>query len=137
VVFGSKSAGFADRSLWEEAKSKNARALEQVIEDGLDGTSVTAVLIGRETASRFWVKHEIRESVRRGNALLGIHLSSLHDQSGRTSRKGAVPRLLRTHSAPIYTWTNAQEFGEWVESAWQARNAEPGILESIATFLGF
>lgn len=84
VIEGAKSVGFADRSLWEDAKTKGQRALENLITDGMKGTSVTVVLIGQETASRPWVKFEIEESIRRKNALLGVRIHHLPSECGLT-----------------------------------------------------
>ena len=134
VVFGSKSAGFADRSLWEEAKVKSRARLEKLIEDGLDGTSVTAVLIGRETAQRAWVKHEIKRSLARGNALVGIHIHKIPDRNGRTTRRGAIPSLLKRQSAPIADWSGAHDLGQLVERAWQDRN-DPSFLQQFLKWL--
>ena len=136
LLFGDRSVGFADRSLWEEAESKNARALKRIIQEGLVGTSVTAVLIGSETADRRWVAYEIEQSVERGNALIGVHIHKLRGQNGSVARKGRIPPLLRRHGASIHTWTNAQDFGEWVESAWQEQNPEPGFFDKLSKFLG-
>jgi len=137
VVFGAKSAGFADRSLWEEAKAKNQRALEKLIADGLDGTSVTAVLIGSKTASRRWVKYEIAQSIKCGNALLGIHINKVPDRTGKTMHRGTVPKLLRDCQAPIHEWTNVKDFSAWVEEAWRAKNERPSLWDRIARALGF
>jgi len=137
IVFGAKSAGFADRSLWEEAKEKNQRALERLIDEGLEGTSVTAVLIGSQTASRPWVRYEINESIRRRNALLGLHINKVPDRKGGTARRGRVPSLLNEHGAPTHVWSTAKDFGEWVEEAWRKQNEKPGFIDRIARALGF
>ena len=63
VVEGTAAAGFQDASLWEEAKKKGDEALKRLIKAGLEGTTVTAVLIGAETASRKWVDYEIQQSI--------------------------------------------------------------------------
>lgn len=137
LLFGDKSVGFSDRSIWEEAKEKNRAALRRLIQEGLSGTSVTAVLIGANTASRPWVIYEIEQSIERGNALLGIHIHKLRDRNGKVARKGRVPQLLNKHGAKLYTWTNAREFGEWVESAWREQNEEPGFFDKLAKLLEF
>jgi hypothetical protein len=85
------SAGFFDASVREEAKNKNDTALRSFIEEGLKNTSVTAVLIGSETASRKWVKFEIAESVDRGNGLIGIRVHNMKDLRGNTSARGTNP----------------------------------------------
>jgi MTH538 TIR-like domain (DUF1863) len=70
-------AGYFDYSLWETAKSKSPQNLKRMIDDGLEGTTVTAILIGGETANRPWVKYEIEQSIKRGNGLLGIYIHNV------------------------------------------------------------
>lgn len=113
---GQAAAGFYDASLWESAKAKGDDALRRLINDGLKGTSVTAVLIGAETAQRRWVNYEIDKSLERGNGLLGVYIDQLKDRDGRTARRGAVPKRLREEGAPVYEWDH-QRFGAWVENA--------------------
>lgn len=116
LLFGAKSVGFADRSLWEKAKTKGRRALENLILSGLEGTSATIVLIGEKTADRRWVDFEIEESYERNNALIGIRIHHLADQYGYASRRGRVPSFLRKIGAPIYNWeANPHDLGDWVE----------------------
>ena len=43
----------------------------------MNGTSVTVVLIGAETADRPWVRYEIAESWNRNNGLVGIRIHNL------------------------------------------------------------
>jgi len=61
---GYNVAGYWDHSLWEATKSRGEDALKKLIQSGLDGTTVTAVLAGAETASRYWVQYELIESWR-------------------------------------------------------------------------
>jgi len=129
MLFGAKSVGFVDRSLWEEAKAKRDPALKRLIANALVGTSVTVVLIGRETAGRRWVKHEIRESIKRGNAILGLHINSAPGRDRRLAHRGRVPHALKAGGYPVYEWTNAKDFGEWVEAAWNDQKGEPDFLE--------
>jgi hypothetical protein len=116
VVEGCAAAGFQDASLWEEAKRKGDAAIKKLINDGLDGTTVTVVLIGSETAKRKYVGYEIDQSIARGNGLLGIYVHNLKDQNGKTSSKGAVPAALAAAQAPVYEWDQTK-FGGWVETA--------------------
>jgi hypothetical protein len=67
-------ASWSDASIWEEAKRKGDDAIRRLIDNGLKNTSVTAVLIGEETASRRWVNYEIEKSIKRGNGLLGVRI---------------------------------------------------------------
>ncbi|WP_437570005.1 TIR domain-containing protein [Sorangium sp. So ce542] len=116
VVEGTAAAGFQDASLWEEAKKKGDDALKRLINAGLENTTVTAVLIGAETASRKWVDYEIQRSIERGNGLLGIYIDGLKDKDGKTSVRGVVPKRLSEAGAPVYFW-DRDKFGQWVEAA--------------------
>lgn len=118
IVEGTAAAGFQDASLWEEAKKKGDTAINALINEGLEGTTVTVVLIGSETASRKYVTYEIEKSIERGNGLLGIHIHNLLDQNQRPSLRGAVPTTLILAGAKIYDWDRTK-FGEWVEAAYQ------------------
>lgn len=118
VVEGTSAAGFHDASLWEEAKAKGDAAIKALIDQGLQGTSVTVVLIGTETASRKYVKYEIAQSIARGNGLLGVRIHNIKDNYGNTNSWGAAPEALVRAGAPIYEYQYGK-LGEWVETAFQ------------------
>ena len=112
-----ETAGFFDAGIWEEAKKKGDAAVKKMIDDALVGTSVTAVLIGAETATRPYVKYEIDQSIARGNGLLGIRIHNIKDPSGKTDQWGANP-LPAAYS--VYDWVNDNGYlnlGAWVEAA--------------------
>lgn len=118
LLFGAQSVGFADRSLWENAKTTGRKALQRLIRDGLDGTTATVVLIGEETADRKWVRFEIEESWERNNALIGVRIHHLANQFGWAAPRGRVPALLEEIGAPIYDWgANPHDLGNWVDDA--------------------
>lgn len=54
-----KTAGFWDAASWEEVKKKGEDAILRWIDNQLNGTSVTVVLIGAETSERKYVGYEI------------------------------------------------------------------------------
>lgn len=87
-----------------------------MINTGLEGTSVTVVLIGAETANGPWVDYEIRESIKRGNGLLGIRIHGIKDQDGRRSARGSVPDALLEGNYSVHDWDRAQ-VGRWIERA--------------------
>jgi len=131
-----EAAGFWDASLWEEAKKKGKAAIRRMIDEGLESTSVTAVLIGAETSKSEWVLYEIEKSYERGNGLLGVHIHMLEDisRSGRTDRKGSPDfgkigedrygnGVYFPGKYGIYDYkpTGYAKLGEWVEKA--ARDA--------------
>lgn len=126
-----ESAGFWDASLWEEAKKKGNEAIKRMIDNGLEGTSVTVVLIGAETSDRDWVKYEIKKSHERGNGLLGVYIHNIEDKDERTDKKGdnhfgEIDKDKEGNSVyfwqlyPIYDWVDDDGYnnlGDWVEEA--------------------
>ena len=116
IVDGTAAAGFQDASLWEETKKKGDAAIKSLIDKGLQGTTVTVVLIGSETANRKYVRYEIEQSVARGNGLLGIYIHTLKDKDGKTCSQGAIPPALIATGAPVYYW-DRDTFGDLVEMA--------------------
>ena len=69
-----EASGFWDASLWEEAKKKGDAAIKKIIDDAMVGTSVTAVLIGAETANRTYCQYEITRSHALGKGMLGVYI---------------------------------------------------------------
>ena len=126
-----ESAGFWDASLWEEAKKKGNEAIKKMIDNGLEGTSVTVVLIGAKTSDRDWVKYEIKKSHERGNGLLGVYINNIEDKDERTDKKGdnyfgEIDKDKEGNSVyfwqlyPIYDWVDDDGYnnlGDWVEEA--------------------
>jgi hypothetical protein len=134
VVLGNSAAGFQDASLWEKTKKQGTAAVKKLIDRGLEGTTVTCVLIGQKTANRRYVTYEIEQSVKRGNGLLGIHINGIKDIKGDSNFwRGDVPAALEKYNAPIYDW-DQNSFGEWVEKAYQRANEGPpkNLFEEIA-----
>src|SRR4051812_9975414 len=86
---GREAAGFFDSSLWETVKRQGEAAIKKAINEGLNNTSVTVVLVGAETSSRAWVKYEIDQSLNRGNGLVAVYINGVKDLSGKTDPKGA------------------------------------------------
>jgi hypothetical protein len=86
-----KQETFVDGSIWETAKGKGDSYLKKLIEDGLNRTSVTAVLIGQGTANRRWVNYEIVKSFERGNGIMGVHINRIRGKDGYIVSRGANP----------------------------------------------
>src|SRR5258706_13556390 len=79
-VVGCAAAGFVDASLWEKAKNTSDDAVKSLISKALNGTTVTVVFIGNQTAGRKFIDYEIDQSIARGNGLLGVKIHNLKDQ---------------------------------------------------------
>lgn len=82
---------FTDGSIWEKEKTKGPVAIMKLIENGLNKTSVTAILIGEETANRRWVNYEIIKSFDRGNGILGVHINRIRGKHQAISARGLNP----------------------------------------------
>jgi hypothetical protein len=86
-----EAAGFYDASIWETARKQGDIALKRLINDGLENTTNTCVLIGSSTYSRPWVRYEILKSFKRGNHLFGVHINSIKGKDGLTKTSGPNP----------------------------------------------
>ena len=123
LVDGLSAAGFHDQSLWEETRKKGDEAVKRLINTGLEGTSVTAVLIGARTASRRYVTYEIERSVACGNGILGIRINHIKGMNGLADPPGLIPEALTRVGAPVYTYEYGK-LGDWVERAYKKANPD-------------
>jgi hypothetical protein len=113
-----EAAGFFDASIWGNAKLSGDVGIKRVINAGIDGTSVTCVLVGSETYDRRWVRYEIIKSFQKGNALLAVHINSIKGRDQLTKPKGPNPLsyLGVTYSESGLTATLWQHVnGDWNE----------------------
>jgi len=78
---------------WEKVP-KNETSIARWISNQMEGRTCTIVLIGVETANRYWVQREIIESWNKGMGVVGIHTHNLNDPNGSIFRprwQGANP----------------------------------------------
>jgi hypothetical protein len=119
VTQGKEAAGFIDAADFEQLKEDGDDAIQAWIDDQLDGTSVTVVLVGKDTCDSRWVKYEIEKSEEIGNGLLGIDISKIKDLGGKTSERcGKIP-----NGYDFYLWNNDDGYnnmGDWIEKAAKA-----------------
>lgn len=84
-------SGVIDKADFEKIKRKGDQAVYNWIDSQLEGTSVTVVLIGEATLNRPFVHYEICKSLKRGNAIIGVHIHDICDMvTKNTSLKGNV-----------------------------------------------
>jgi hypothetical protein len=76
---------------WEAITRGGDQAIQNWIDEQLNGKSCTIVLIGAHTAGRKWINYEIEKSWNDGKGLLGIYIHNLQDRDGRQSSKGSNP----------------------------------------------
>lgn len=70
VTQGKEAAGFIDKAEFEKIKRTGETAVHNWIDNQLNGTSVTVVLIGSDTLNRPFVQYEICESLKKVMGLL-------------------------------------------------------------------
>lgn len=122
-----ETAGFWDAAEWESVKKQGDIAVKRWINNQLEGTSVTVVLIGAETSSRKWVRYEIEKSYEKGNGIVFIYIHKLKDKDGNTDKKGDTDfGKINGHDFSdlytIYDWVDDngyENLGDWVERAAQ------------------
>lgn len=132
VVRGEKETQpFLDKADWESIKRTGRSAIERWIEDQLNGTSVTVVLIGSGTYDREWVRYEIKRSHELRKGIVGIYIHNVKDPQTGQDTKGRNPldywtvkqngisvpfsRLYKT-----YDWVNDDGYlncSGWIEAA--------------------
>ena len=86
-----EAAGFFDASIWGNAELSGDVGIKRVVNSGLEGTTVTCVLIGSETYARKWVRYEILKSFKRGNSILAVHINGIKGKDQQTKMKGPNP----------------------------------------------
>jgi hypothetical protein len=132
VIPQEDQVGVIDAAEWQSIKTSGDAAVERWIAQQLEGTSVTAVLFGAETASREWVLHEIEESWNRGNGIFGIWIHNVKDSDKRIDVKGPNPfdgftfadGTLLSSICRVYDWVNdvgRDNIAKWAEEAIEIR----------------
>jgi hypothetical protein len=125
---GHQADRFLDKADWESIKKRGDAAIERWIDEQMNGTSVTVVLIGAETYKRRWVKYEIRQSHAQGKGMLGIDMYGMKDLNGNYDPRGPSPfkeftfkdRLGTVVTYPVYEWIGDRgraNMSSWVEEA--------------------
>jgi hypothetical protein len=105
---------FYDHAKWETAKKKNT---QQWIEEQLYGASVTAVLIGAETAGSKWVHYELQRSHELKMGILGIYIHKVKDPVDGTCKKGRNPLddLIVEHDGQEKPFSSLYRTYDWVK----------------------
>ena len=127
-----EEANIIDTAEFERIKQSGDKTVYQWIDDHLVDTSATVILIGTETLNRPYVKHEIMESYKRGNAIIGVYIHNVRNmRTSLTSRKGEIHTIIghTDQNEPIYfdeicdsiydyvDDNGKKNMGEWIESA--------------------
>lgn len=129
---GQVVSGIIDKAEFEKLKRTGDKAVCNWIDKQLEGTSVTVVLLGTNTLKRPFVQYEICESIKRGNAVIGVHVHNIKDMlTGQISLKCNIhtvigqyndnsPAYFDNHNDGVYDYkidNGYENLGQWVESA--------------------
>ena len=113
---GNEAAGFIQAADIDKVARHGDASIQQWIDEEIDGTSVTVVLVGEHTCSSQWVQHEIEKSIALGNGMLGIDISMIPDPDGNVAGLcGKIPT-----GYPFYVWDRdggAINIGAWIDQA--------------------
>ena len=93
---------FTSRHFLDPVDSKNEDYIKAKVKEQLKGTSVTVVLIGKETHESDWVKWEIEQSQKKDNpnGILGIRLKGISP----LPPDSPVSKALHDAGAEIIPW---------------------------------
>ncbi|MGH7808096.1 MAG: TIR domain-containing protein [Thermodesulfobacteriota bacterium] len=108
---------FVGKHLLDPVDSKNEEYIKSKVLEQLKGTSVTVVLIGKETHESDWVKWEIEKSLDKdkSNGILAIRL----EKDVPLSKDSPVGEILNDCGAEIIDW-DPHEFSDAIERAVKA-----------------
>lgn len=121
---------FVGRHLLDPINSTNERYIKSQIKEMMHGTSVTVVLIGRETCDSKWVQWELEQSLGKDhpNGILAVRL-----EDARLPESCPVSSALKDAGAEIIEW-DAHSFADAIERAALAARRIPTIRRAAAAF---
>lgn len=76
---------------WEDLGYGGDTAVTRWVIERMRSKECLIVLIGSQTASRKWVKYEIKQAWESGRGVMGINIHSLLDARGKESKPGKNP----------------------------------------------
>jgi hypothetical protein len=125
----------AEGGFWEarfsEGNSPTGVELERFVDEQVEASDVTVVLIGTRTSDCSHVMHAIRRSVELGRGLLGIYVDQCRNRYGSLGLRGRNPFedvvVVRdgreeplAESVPIHDWVDDDGFSNlalWIDDA--------------------
>ena len=113
----SSPASLADPKDWKMALEAGETEIQKRIDEALDGTAVTVVFLGQETGKRIGIDYEIEQSLKRGNAMVGIQIHHLPDSDGERDQPGKAPRPLRKSGFKMYKYFDRHRLRIWIEES--------------------
>lgn len=116
---------FTDESLDRAADSEDTDYLNQVCRDAIDGTSVTIVMMGKQTGCRKFVDWEVRHTLYREHGLLGISRPNLADSDACLPKRLVDNLKSGTGYAKWYSYpTSASSLKAMIDEAYAADSSK-------------
>ena len=123
---------------WEKVVRGGDKAIQNWIDNQMQGRFCVIVLIGQSTAGRKWINYEIRKGWKDKKGMSGIYVHNLKDKDGKQAVKGRNPfqgivvdgvnlsQLVETYDPPFSSSQKVYEYigdhlATWVESAISTR----------------
>lgn len=124
---------------WEEITSGGDKAIQDWIDEQMQGKSCAIVLIGANTAGRKWIKYEIKKAWNDSKGVLGIYIHNLKNKDEEQSSKGRNPfedftfngdklsKIVKAYDPPYSTSKNVYDYiknnlEDWIEEAISIRD---------------
>lgn len=115
---GATSVGYWDDSLFERSLEKNPDYIKRKIREGLNGTSVTVIIVTHRTIESSYVRYEYEKSLEQGNKILQLDVSDMKDQYRNTARfNDWLPYVNTGYCAK---WYPKCPLGYWIEKTYQS-----------------
>ena len=111
---GQLPSGVIDHAEFEKVKQKGDKAVKDWIDEQLNGTTATVVLIGSETLSRPYVQYEVQQSYNRGNSIIGVHIHDIKDLNGNTSASQSDYTMVDINGTSTFFASVADEIHDYV-----------------------
>lgn len=118
---------------WEQLKRKGSVAIENWIENNMKYKRCVVVLIGSDTSTRPWVKHEIKVAWEQKKGLFGIYIHNLKCPRTGQCSKGSNPFLSwdvgnqsMANLVPTYDPSSYDAYGD------VSRNLQSWVATAIA-----
>jgi hypothetical protein len=124
---------------WEEVTKSGNSAIQKWIDDNIYEKSCIVVFVGEKTATRKWIKYEIKKAWNDGKGVFGIYLHNLKYRIGNQANQGDNPfddfnigdkklsSIVKCFSPPYstcaYVYDHIKEnLEDWIEKAIEIRN---------------
>lgn len=117
---------------WESVKRKGDQGIKNWITKQMKNKKAVVVMVGAQTASRPWVRHEIAYDWDNYEPLVGVRIQGSADSSGRADSCGNKPfKVVRLKGG-----RTVADFVElYSPSGWNSQAVYAGIKRNLSSWL--